>query len=99
MYICDGECENIDSNYSLGYRSVRGTWFVQRATVEKLRIASSCWALPENDRRTHSGAVGTRQVDFIAIDQFPRRMIEDANTTDCIGVGRDHRRVKRELTL
>ena len=54
---------------------------------------------PVQERWTHSGTGGVRQIDFILLDQCKSRWIEAATTTDCIGVGKDHRGVKLDLLI
>ena len=96
---CEGECSNVVGEYGHGNRNDRGTWFVQWATSEKLMIANTFFDQLEQDRWTHSGNGGCRQIDFICFDQFAHRLVEDARASSTIGVGKDHRGVQSDLVI
>ena len=94
-----GDDEKVLGRNGHGNRNARGEWLVQWAMVEQLCIANTLFEHPLENVWTHCRGDRRRQIDFICIDQKARKMIQDANATNLIGIGVDHKAVQLCLSI
>ena len=85
--------------HGLGLRNPRGDLFASWAIAEKMDVANTQFEKTYDKKWTHRGPYGQRQLDYACIDFHARRFLKDAEASDEIGLGMDHRSVKIEFEM
>ena len=92
-----GEPRSIVGEHGMGVRNARGRMMVEWATMEDLAIMGTMFRKKEDDSWTHTSGGRRRQIDFFVVDQGLRRVVENSDAGNEIGVGNDHRAVRLVL--
>jgi len=86
-------------DYGIGARNARGDWFVKWASLERMCIVNTQFDKNLSQQWTYLKGYARRQIDYMAIDQNAAAWTKDAEASDKITVGLDHRGTKVVLEL
>jgi exonuclease III len=84
-------------DHGLGVRNLRGDLFANWVVSEKLLVANTMFDKHVAQKWTHQGTYGQRQIDYACIDEAALWRLRDAEGSDDLGIGSDHRAVKMQL--
>ena len=93
------EDPGVIGDYGAGARNARGAWMVQWSVCEKMTIINTQFEKDLSRQWTYYKGYATRQLDYASIDQTEFALVEDAEASDDIATGIDHRAVKVVLQL
>lgn len=83
--------------YGCGRRNARGEWMVNWASLQNLVITDTCSNGDFEKQWTYVNGGTKRQLDYILVDHWVMRWVTEAQASDDIGIGLDHRTVVATL--
>lgn len=88
------EDSELVGGYDFGSRNLRGSWMAQWCLIDKMSIINMRFEKDLNQRWSYTKGQNRRLLDYACVEVHAIRLIEDAEASDDISVGRDHRAVK-----
>ena len=74
-----------------GQRNARGSWMVQWSMTEKMNIVSTQFDKDFSRQWTYIKGGAPRQIDYASIDVSATALVKDAEASDDLSMGMDHR--------
>ena len=94
-----GEDPKVVGVHGIGERNARGNMMVQWATAEGLCLITTQYRKQFAQLWTHKNGGSLRQIDHFVLEQDCRQWARNAESSDSICLGGDHRAVKLEVLL
>jgi exonuclease III len=93
----DADSPDVVGEYGIGVRNPRGDWYVHWSVTERMRIVSTHFEKGFNQQWTYLKGRAPRQIDYVSMDFSGTSLVKDAEASDDISLGMDHRATKLVL--
>lgn len=90
----EGDESKYVGNHGLGHRNHRGNMLAHWAVTERVVIVNTLFEKPYDKKWSHRGKHGQRQLDYGVVDFRARRFVKDAEASNELSVGKDHRTIR-----
>ena len=85
--------------FGMGMRNQRGEWMVNWATSRRLSVVNTYFEKDLEEQWTYINDGRKRQLDFFLVERQMMARVLDAQATDEIGVGLDHRTIMMDIAI